>query len=275
MKSRLNAWPLFVLLGFVTMFSSCKDDDDDDVARPVIDGLEVGIGDSRKAFIGSDLHLQAELIAEGRIDQVVVEIHSEDGGDYEIEVVYDEFAGQKNATFHKHIDIPSEAPAGSYHLHLTVTDQAGGATIREVDITIEELEDEEAPVLNVTSAPESGQSFAAGQTISISATVTDNSSLSGLLVALVYETDNIADADVTGGNASVIVMLHTHAFYSPESHSFTASIEVGAANDNNMTPVPIAGDNAWKSGSYYLLIRSKDAKGNWVNSGHFPVVVNL
>ena len=263
-----------IFLGVLSVFSSC-DDDDEVNARPVIEDLEVGIGDSHEAWIGSDLHLEAEITAEGKIDLVEVEIHSEDGGDYEIEAEYDEFRGLKNTTFHKHVDIPADTPAGNYHLHLTVTDQEGNQVTAEEEITIAELEDEEAPILEVTSAPESGESFSAGQTISVSATVTDNSSLSGLLVALVYEADEIADADVTGGNTSVIVMLHTHSFDYLDSHSFTASIEVGAANDNNMTPDPIEGDKEWKSGDYYILIRSKDAKGNWVFSEHYPVSVAL
>ena len=70
-------------------------------------------------------------------------------------------------------------------------------------------------------------------------------------------------------------MLHTHDFDDPDETEFTASIAVGAANDNNMTPAPIQGDNAWRSGNYYILVKSKDAKGNWAYSSHYPIVINL
>ncbi|MCG8306506.1 MAG: DUF4625 domain-containing protein, partial [Cytophagales bacterium] len=230
-------------------FTSCEKEDV--VPKPVIGELELGIGNSRIAYIGSDMHMEAEIIADGRIDVITVEIHKEDGSGDEIEAEYTDYTGQKNATFHKHIDIPATAVAGEYHFHLTVIDQEGNSTSVEEEITLEELADEEAPILNISSAPTNGQTYANGEEISISGKVTDNTSLAGMLVALVYESDNIADTEVTGGNKKVIVMLHTHTFDSENSHSFTASIKVGAVNDNNMTPAPIQGDNAWKSGNYY------------------------
>lgn len=257
--------------GFI--FTSCEDE----VAKPIISGLEVGIGDSHVAYIGADLHLDAEIIAEGKIDKVTVEIHKEDGTSDEIEAEYTEFSGLKNATFHKHVDIPATTTAGDYHLHLIVTDLQGNSTTVEAEIAIKELVDTEAPVITITSAPTRGQAFATGQTISISGTITDNISLASMLVALVYESDNIADAAVTGAAGSkIIVMLHTHDFgEDPDETEFTASIKVGATNDNNMTPAVITGANAWKSGNYYLLVKSKDAKANGAISSRYPIVINL
>lgn len=260
-------------LAVAGVFTACNQDDE--ISAPEITGLEVGLSNSRVAYIGSDLHVEAEIIAEGKIALVNVEMHKEDGSGEEIEAEFDEFAGLKNTNFHKHIDIPAETTAGDYHFHLTVTDQNGNSTTVEEEITIEELVDEEAPELTVSSAPANGQTFAVGETITLSGTVTDNMGLGGMLVALVYEDDAIADADVTGDNSQVIVMLHTHTFDSDYSHDFTASIEVGAEYDNNMTPALIEGDNAWKSGNYYILARVKDAKGNWTFSSHYPLVINL
>jgi hypothetical protein len=263
---------LFVAATLV-FFTSCEKDDD--VAKPVINVLELGLADSHVAYIGADLHIEAEMEAEGRIDVITVEIHQEEGSSDEIEASYDEFAGLKNTTFHKHVDIPAETTAGTYHVHITVTDQEGNQTTVEDEIEIEELADEEAPEISISSAPESGKSYANGGTIAISGTVTDNISLAGLLVTLVYEPDNIADADVSGANTSVIVMLHTHDFEDPDETEFTASIAVGTANDNNMTPAAITGNNAWRSGNYYILVKCKDAKGNWAYSNHYPIVINL
>ncbi len=266
---------LLIAIAFISNLFIASCEKDDDVAKPIISNLELGIGNSRTAYIGSDLHIQAEIIAEGKIDKITVEIHLEEGSRDEIEAIYDEFAGLKNTTFHKHVIIPKEIPAGTYHCHITVTDQTGNSTTVEEEISIQELEDTSAPVLTITAAPISGQTHSSGANIAISGTITDNTSLSGLLVTLVYETDNIADADVTGANTSVIVMLHTHTFNSASLHSFTASIVVGAANDNNMTPAPIQGSNAWKAGNYYILVKGKDAKGNWAYSSHYPITINL
>lgn len=253
------------------LFISCEKEDK--VARPEISELELGIGNNHVAYIGSDLHIEAEIVAEGVINQVIVEIHQEEGSSEEIVATFDEFAGKKNTTFHKHIDIPDGTTAGTYHCHLTVTDKEGYETTVEEEISLEELADTEAPTLTMSTTPESGKSFTNGQTISISGTVTDNNALGGLLVALVKETDNITDDNVSGTNTSVIVMLHTHDFSSPKSHAFTASIVVGATNDNNMTPAPIQGNNAWRTGNYYILVKGKDAKNNAFQSSRYPIVL--
>lgn len=275
MNTKFKTLAVFFTIAIMATFSSCDKDDDIVVPKPVISELEVGLNNSHIGYISGDLHIEAKIVAEGKINKITVEIHKEDGTGDEIEAEYTEFAGLKNTTFHKHVDIPANTKAGEYHFHLTVTDQEGNTTTVEEEITIKELTDKEAPVLTVSSSPTSGQTFANGETITLSGTVTDNNTLGGMLVALVYEDDNIADAKVTGGNTKVIVMLHTHTFDSEASHNFTASIKVGAANDNNMTPAKIQGDNAWKSGNYYILARVKDAKGNWTFSSRYPVVINL
>jgi hypothetical protein len=273
MKTRV----LLIAMAFATglFFTSC--DKEEEVAKPVISILELGLDNSHVAYIGADLHIEAEIVAEGKIDKITVEIHQEEGSSEEIDTTYTEFSGLKNTTFHKHVGIPSTTVAGTYHCHITVIDMEGNSTTVEDEISIEELVDTEAPEITISSAPTSGQTFANGQTITISGSVTDNISLAGLVVALVYETDAIADADVSGAaGTKVIVMLHTHDFGDdPDETDFTASIVVGAANDNNMTPAAITGDNAWKSGNYYILVKSKDALANWAISAHYPIVINL
>lgn len=273
MNLKFRTLPVFFAIAIMALFTACEDDDN--VAKPVIDLHELGLDNSHMAYIGSDLHIDAEIVAEGGIDKITVEIHAEEGGNDEIEVVYDEFAGLKNTTLHKHIDIPATVAAGSYHFHLVVTDMEGQQTTVEAELSLEELIDEEAPMLTITSSPENGKSFAQGETISISGNLSEDNALAGMVVALVYESDNIADSEVSGDNSKVIVMLHTQKFDSATSHEFMASIEVGAAQDNNLTPAPIEGENAWKSGNYYLLVKAKDAMDNWGISGHQPIVINL
>ncbi|MCG6189875.1 DUF4625 domain-containing protein [Maribellus maritimus] len=271
MKTTFRTLILIFIASGLLLLASCGDDD---FLKPVITISELGLGDSRVAYAGTDLHIEAEIEAAAGINMISVEIHQEEGSSDEIEVEYDEFSGLKNMTFHKHIEIPAETPTGTYHVHVTVTDLEGYQTTVEDEIEIEELTDEEAPEIIISSAPESGMSFSSGETISISGTITDNISLAGILVALVYESDNIADTDVAGDNTSVIVMLHTHDFDDPDETEFSASIEVGAENDNNMTPAAIEGDNAWKSGNYYILVKSKDVKANWAYSNHYQLTVN-
>lgn len=276
MNTKFKTLAVFFTVALMAVFTSC-DKDDNAYPKPTIGALELGIGNSHLAYIGADLHIETEIVAEGLINTIVVEIHAEDGSDNEIEAIYD-YSDQilKNTTFHQHVDIPAEFPAGEYHFHLTVTDKEGNSTSVEEDIELEQVVDEEAPVITILSAPSDAHAFASGDTISISGTVVDNTSLAGMVVALVYADDAIADADVTGAaSTKVIVMLHTHTFDSEASHSFTASIAVGAEYDNNMPPALIAGDNAWKSGNYYILVKSKDAMGTWAYSNDYPIVINL
>lgn len=120
--------------------SSC-DKDDPKPAKPVVTITEVGSHDSPEGVVaaGDDLHLEAEIVAEGLIDKIVVEIHQEEGGNFEIEETFgadSKYAGSKNADFHEHIDIPTNAPLGEYHLHLTVTDKEGQSTTAEAELEV-------------------------------------------------------------------------------------------------------------------------------------------
>jgi hypothetical protein len=88
-----------------------------DATLPSIADLHVDLDDS-----GNDLHLEAAITAPNKIAEVTVEIH----GDWEQEYTYTDagMVGQTAYNLHKHIDITA-APAGHYHLHLKVVDQAG------------------------------------------------------------------------------------------------------------------------------------------------------
>lgn len=86
-----------------------------DATLPSISGLAVELE-------GNDLHLEAAIAAPNKIAEVIVEIH----GAWENEYTYTDadMVGQTAYDLHKHIDI-SAAPAGHYHVHIKVVDQAG------------------------------------------------------------------------------------------------------------------------------------------------------
>jgi hypothetical protein len=86
-----------------------------DATLPSISGLAVELE-------GNELHLEAAIAAPNRIAEVIVEIH----GTWENEYTYTDadMVGQTAYNLHKHIDI-SAAPAGHYHVHIKVVDQAG------------------------------------------------------------------------------------------------------------------------------------------------------
>ncbi len=131
-----------LMMAFACVFSlslvSCGDDDMP--AKPSITLTEVGHHNEKHAHPGYDMHLEAEVIAEGLINRIDVEIHQEHGGTYRIEKSYTDgrYIGVRNTEFHEHIDIPADAPLGEYHLHFTVTDMAGQSTTAESDVMFEE-----------------------------------------------------------------------------------------------------------------------------------------
>ncbi len=137
MNLNLKSSVLLFAIGSLVAFSSCQDDPVEVTpAKPVISNLEVGEGNSKEAEPGKELHLDAEIVAEGKIAKITVDLHPESGTGDDIEAEFTKYAGQKNADFHDHIEIPSTAEHGDYHFHLTVTDQEGQSTSVDADVHI-------------------------------------------------------------------------------------------------------------------------------------------
>lgn len=140
MKTR-NIHFLFLFTAlFFGFLSSCKKDNADIpvTTKPTIGTLEIGSDNNKTVKAGTDLHLEGDIVAEALIDKIEIEIHQE-GGSFKFAKIYtdEKYVGKKNVTFHEHIDIPSEVPAGQYHFHFTVTDKAGNATTVESPLTIQ------------------------------------------------------------------------------------------------------------------------------------------
>lgn len=266
MKAKI-AQIIFLLFSMTIAFSSCKKDEE--IPAPQITLSELGLNNSGTAYIGSDVHIEADIVAEGTISTVSVEIHPEGAGNWEFDTTYTKFSGLKNTTFHEHIDVPLTVVAGAYHFHLVVTDLEGKQSSVEADLMIEAPTDSIAPQISITSSPTSGQIFMSGDTIRIAGNVSDNVSLGGIYVGLVRDDQALADADVNADNT--ITLLHFHDFIQPLTYDFNAGIVVGAATDHDITPDNIT----WPSGNYYLLVKCVDAFGaNWTFSNHYSLVIH-
>ena len=141
MKKYMSLSLMTALVCMISLcFTACSDDDEKLPAKPTITLTEVGHDNSKHAHPGHDLHLEADVLAEGLVQRIDVEIHQEGGGSFEIEKSYTsgKYIGVRNIEFHEHIDIPAEAPLGEYHLHFTVTDQKGQQTVAESHLEIVE-----------------------------------------------------------------------------------------------------------------------------------------
>lgn len=127
-------WRTLVIAGL--FLTACSDD----VKLPQVEITEIGYQNSGVAYAGHDLHLNAEIVAEGEIDNLRLTIHAADvylkeGHQHEkwhVDSTYTtRFTGLKNTDFHEHIDIPEHAEEGEYHLHLYVTDMEGNQSSEE------------------------------------------------------------------------------------------------------------------------------------------------
>jgi len=272
MKTKTNFTAILVATTLIS-FNSCKKEEDKpdpaSTPKPVVTLTELGLNNTKTGYIGSDLHIEADIVAEGVINTVKIEIHPEGAGaTWTFEQTYTEFSGMKNATFHKHIDIPSTATAGEHHFHLIVTDMIGNTTTAESELDIRQPTDAVSPQITVASHPLDSQAFSTGDTIKISGTITDDRSLGGINIALVRTDQSLSDADVTADNT--ITLLHNHDFPASTSYAFSKEIIVGASTDNDITPDLIT----WTPGTYYILVKCKDAEGNWTYSTHYIIVIN-
>ncbi|MBK9291883.1 MAG: DUF4625 domain-containing protein [Bacteroidetes bacterium] len=130
-----------IILALFT-FTACNKDDQ----KPSIKNLEIGYDNSGQVVAGEELHLEAEILAPEKIERVELEIHKEGGhkslrlvfgaGEWHLEKVYDKFKGLKDTDFHEHVDVPADAPAGDYHLHLSVIDQKGNKAEAEGELRV-------------------------------------------------------------------------------------------------------------------------------------------
>jgi hypothetical protein len=133
-------------ISLVLFFTACQK-----TPGPEIDLLELGYENSKIAYAGSELHIEADILAEGTIETVQVVIHPEgehkksaltdtEEGEWEVDTTYTEFSGLKNTIFHEHIDVSEHAETGHYHFHFIVTDMEGRQASVEDEIEILEAE---------------------------------------------------------------------------------------------------------------------------------------
>ncbi|KAF2339587.1 DUF4625 domain-containing protein [Flavobacterium nitrogenifigens] len=132
---------ILVSLFAAMAFTSCSNDDSEEKqAIPTIDKIELGLSNSETATIGADFHFNAEVTAADKIENVQVKIVQKNTETYsEVwshEITWTQYAGAKNATVHKHFDIPEDAVAGKYDFIIIVNDQNGSKLEVKKNLTI-------------------------------------------------------------------------------------------------------------------------------------------
>lgn len=187
MKQKFLLAASLLLSTFTFVVSSCDSDDEQiDVAKPVVALTEVGSGNGKSVVAGEDLHLESELKAEGLIRRIDLSITSTDGATVVLATSWTdgEYIGVRNSTFHEHVDIPANTAAGDYELTLTVTDQMGQSTAvtSELEITVPA---EGSPEVTITEVGEDDSKTAvAGDELHLDADITAPLKINGIEVEL-------------------------------------------------------------------------------------------
>lgn len=288
-----------VILLFVATFTACKKDKqpEPELPKPTIDDIEIGLGNNQIGVIGKDFHLNAEILAGDKIENVQVKILPRSGETYakawELEITWDQYKGAKNATVHKHFDIPADAAEGTYDFVIIVNDQNGTALEEKMEINIYKAENLPVdPTLSVLSVSVNGSFFyrdgkfaVEGAKLSKNDRFSSQATIDGvkgdgkmylLLInkklghrpesidqidfskAIVYDVYELKGWEQGGSFSNAVFDIKTFTWIRQ-----IPQMIIGAANDNN-TPQPgsISGIKAWESGTYYFGVVYKNTTYN-------------
>lgn len=137
----MKKFSIYMLLAVMAAgtISSCTKD-----VKPKIEDIEVTNHDdgSTKVKRGGTISVEFEAIAndETRLDYYHIEIHDHPTSgkiEDEYRIIDDSFKnvstfkGLKNAHVHQHVVVPANANTGSYHVVITVVDEAGNSADTE------------------------------------------------------------------------------------------------------------------------------------------------
>jgi hypothetical protein len=308
MKTTKIIAALLLLMG---SFSACKKDKQTEPEKPVptIENIEIGLNNNEIGIIGRDFHLNAEILAGDKIETVQIKIQQIPGETYTKvwthEIIYDQYKDAKNATVHKHFDIPADAAEGKYNFLIIVNDQNGTNLEEKRDITIYKAENLPLdPAISLFNVSANGGFFyrkekftKPGTKITKSHAFSSQVNLSGikgdgkmylLLInkklnhrpesiekidfskVIVYDVFEHKDIINVGGISNLVYDAATSATVRD-----TPRMTLGSLKDNNVPPSNISGIKAWESGDYYYGVVYKNTTYNMTLFQYIEVPIDL
>lgn len=274
---------IIALLLFMGIFSACKKDKliEAKLPEPTIENIEIGLNNSEIGIIGRDFHFDSKILAGDKIEDVQIKILPKVTETYskpwKLEITYNEYKGAKNATTHKHFNIPADAVEGKYDFLIIVNDQNGTQLQVKKNITIYDAKNLPVdPLESIFSITNNGNSFyrkgkfaSAGAKIKkgdvfYTQVTLDNIKGSGKMYILLinkklgHRPESIDKIDFS---KVIVYDFYEHKDWTvgnPFSNYVSAirnppNFAVGAEKDNN-SPFQnsINGVKAWEAGDYYL-----------------------
>lgn len=116
-----------VIVAFALMaMTACGNDP----AAPVVTLNEVEHENSHSVVAGDDLHLEANIVAEGIVKSITLHVSDDKHASFVMDTAFvdSKYIGVRNVELHEHIDIPAMCVAGRYSLMLSVADREGQVT---------------------------------------------------------------------------------------------------------------------------------------------------
>ncbi len=131
----------FIYLLLLVLTVGCKLEDT--VQPPIIEELELGYQNSGTVMAGGDLHFDAVIFAEGRVDVVRIEIAlkedlpSNNHFEWKADTLYFKYKGLLNADIHEHLEVPQATVPGTYTFKISIVDLFGqlSALNRSFEVT--------------------------------------------------------------------------------------------------------------------------------------------
>lgn len=275
----------FLLIG-IMFFSSCSNDENNTVKQPEISNLEIGLSNSEIGTIGKDFHLEFDILAGDKINDVQIKILPIATETYSKvwshEIVWKQYKGSKNTNVHKHFDIPTDAPEGKFDFIIIVNDENGSKL--EVKKTITLYTETNLPVnpsasifnvhINGSRFYRNGKFITEGSSIKkedlFNSQVTiNNVKGDGKMYLLLinkkhnHKPESIDKIDFTKAIVYDVVEhkdwtktdFFSNSTFDPTTNTIIRPMPdfiIGASSDNNLpNPNAINGLKAWESGTYY------------------------
>lgn len=295
-----NCKTLLLFIGFLTaVFTGCdkEREPEPELTKPTISEVEIGLGNNEIGVIGKDFHFNAEVLAGDKIENVQVKIVPQSDETYEkaweFEVTWEQYRGAKNATVHKHFDIPEEAAEGKYDFLIIVNDQNGTMLEEKREINIYKAENLPVnPTLSLLTINNNGTFFYRNGEFTVDpAKVSKDDKFSAqatidgvkgdgqmylLLInkKLQHRPESIDQIDF---EKAIVLDVYEHKDWEEggsfsnavfDENTFTwvrriSQLDIGAANDNNASEAnPIDGAKSWESGTYYFGVLYKNTTYN-------------
>lgn len=276
------------MLLFVSAFTACKKDEEpeQELAKPKIENVEIGLNNNEIGIINADFHLNADITAGDKINLVQVKIQQRSSETYSKtwshEINWTQYKGAKNTNVHKHFTIPAEAPEGKYDFIIIVTDENGAKLEEKRNITIYAAANvpvnPSASIFNLFSngarfyrngnfiTP--GSSLNKGDKLNSQVTLSNVKGSGKMYLLLINKKHNHKPEaiDKIDFSKAIVYDIYEHkdvanSFFftnTPFDATTNTSIRswpdmiIGNSTDNNIPATSINGAKAWETGTYYF-----------------------